>query len=154
MLLKELKELLLNTPDGATFHRRTAAGKNDRLNWSVPQRVESRKATHLERPRLKNYELQQNAADIHSSGGPLCYKSYRANTTHYPFFWVPNNKAHLHTTFPHCEQYYHANPNATPPTTSTRGHNTPSCTKHMHWNSPWAHVDNQFSTWRKRVIKD
>ena len=37
MLLKELKVPPLNTPDGSKFYRRTSAGWNDRLNWSVLQ---------------------------------------------------------------------------------------------------------------------
>ena len=34
-LLKELSVPPLNTPDDSKFHRRTAAGRNNRLNWSV-----------------------------------------------------------------------------------------------------------------------
>ena len=52
-----------------------------------------------------------------------------------------------HATFPHCEQYYSANPKETSQTISTRRHNTPGWKKHMHWNSPWAHVDNQATFW-------
>ena len=56
----------------------------------------------------------------YSQGGSLCDKSYRANTRHWPFC-AKNNKAHPHTTFPHCEHCYPANANETPPTTSIRG---------------------------------
>ena len=58
------------------------------------------------------------------------------------FLLCSKQQSSPHTTFPLCEQYYLANPNETPQT-STRGYNTPSWTKHMVWNSSGAHVDNQ-----------
>ena len=36
-LLEELKVSPLNMPDDSEFHRRPAAGRSDRLNWSVQQ---------------------------------------------------------------------------------------------------------------------
>ena len=67
-------------------------------------------------------------------------KYYRANTRNW-LYTDSNNKTYSYTTFPHCD--YPANPNETPSTTFTREHNTVSWTKHMHWNSSWAHVNNQ-----------
>ena len=63
---------------------------------------------------------------------------------HWPSTIAPNIKAHPHTIFPYCEQtYYSVNPNEASASTSTRGHNTQTWTKHMHWHSSWAHLDNQ-----------
>ena len=38
-LLKEIKVPALNTQAGSKFYRRSAAGKNDELNWLLLQRA-------------------------------------------------------------------------------------------------------------------
>ena len=134
----------LSTFSGRKFHMRPATGKHDRVNWSVLQRGITKANSHRAAEPLV-YELQQNNANTHIKGGALCDQFYRANTKHWPFFCAPSNKVHLHTTSPHCKQHYPATSNETSQMTTTRGHSTPGWAKPMHWNSSWAHMDNQIA---------
>ena len=75
-LLKKLKVPPLNAPNGSYFHRRTAA---DRLNYSILQRG----ITKANLPRAAKAQVVRSAkndSDNHSLGGPVCHKSFRANT--------------------------------------------------------------------------
>ena len=110
----------LTTPDVSKYHRSTAAGKNNQLQNGITRANSYRTAEVL---------LLQAATKwcrYSFIECPLCDKSYRANTRHWPSFCAPNSKAHSHTTFWSCEEYYPANPSESPPTTSTRMHNTPA----------------------------
>ena len=79
----------------------------------------------------------------HSSGDSLYNKPSRTNTRPQPSSYAPNNKAHPHKTFSHCEQHYPAIPNEILPRTYTNGTilqvGQNIC---MHWNIPWEHVNN------------
>ena len=131
---------------------RTATGRNERLNWSDLQHGITKANSHRAAESLV-LRAATNDTDIHAKGGPLCNKFHSAHRSHWLSSCASNNKVFIFTQplrtapmlLPYCEQHYPTNSNETTQPTSTRWHNTPAWTKHMHWNSFWAHVDNQIT---------
>ena len=144
MLLKELKVPLLNMPNGSTFHRRAAAGKNDRLNASLlqhgiakpssPRAAEALvlwAATKLFRyPFIVVHSVITLIRERQGSDLPSVSQTTRPTLT-LPFRTAKNTIQQIQMRL--YRWHLHG------------GHNTSSWAKHTHWNGSWSHMDNQIT---------
>ena len=83
--LKGAQGATIYTSDASKFHRCQAARRNDR---QIDQFCSAglSKRTHPKQLKLYCYKLQRNDAETHAEDSPICYISYRANTTQSNFF--------------------------------------------------------------------
>ena len=89
----------LKRAQGETTHSKAASSTDPQQEAETTDWIDqfcsegSSKLSHPEQLKLNYYALQENDADTHSQGGPLCDKSYRANTSNWPSFCAPEHQS-------------------------------------------------------------